>query len=66
MILDRVKDLKKSMKYTLQVSDELRAEGRLIKDSVTFHGIISVLAMVMGTFLSSCFIRSYIKKKKDK
>ena len=63
---DRVADLQKSMKFSLQQGDIMRTEGRLIKDQVVSHGIMSVVFMVVATFISSCFIRSYIKKRKDK
>ncbi len=63
---DQVKDLQKIMKFGLKIGDRLRSESLSIKDSVKQHGIISIVFMVVATGLSSLYLRSYFKKRKDK
>ena len=63
---DLSKDLQKTMRFALKQGDLLKAEARIVKDSVFQHGVISILFMTVATGLSSLYLRSYFRKKKDK
>ena len=44
----------------------MKAEARIVKDSVFQHGVISIIFMAVATGLSSLYLKSYFKKRKDK